>query len=122
MAWLANDGDAVLNAVESWIERNGYPPSVREIGEMVGLRSTSTVAARLDGLRDAGLITYKDRQSRTIVVTKDRGLGERRAEAFIAHEVGEYMPGMEQQAKDLLEFMRTGDGAAVMRPSLSDAT
>jgi len=68
VALKQNDDDAVLDAIKSWIELNGYPPSVREIGQMVGLRSTSTVQARLHELRGEGRITFVDRQPRTIVV------------------------------------------------------
>ncbi len=68
MPRLQNDGDAVLSAIKSWIELNGYPPSVREIGQMVGLRSASTVHARLHSLKGEGLITFVDRSPRTIVV------------------------------------------------------
>lgn len=60
--------DAVLDAIKSWIELNGYPPSVREIGQMVGLRSTSTVWGRLQSLKGEGRITFVDRSPRTIVV------------------------------------------------------
>lgn len=34
----------------------GYPPTIREIGEGVGLKSTSAVAFRLNSLRNAGLL------------------------------------------------------------------
>ena len=34
---------AILKFIEKQIKVNGYPPSVREIGKAVGLRSTATV-------------------------------------------------------------------------------
>jgi repressor LexA len=39
-----------------YVDRHGYPPSVREIGEAVGLASPSTVHAHLGNLERAGLL------------------------------------------------------------------
>src|SRR5437867_11223396 len=39
-----------------YVDRHGYPPTVREIGEAVGLASPSTVHAHLANLERAGLI------------------------------------------------------------------
>lgn len=46
----------ILAYIESVIETRGYPPSVREIGEAVGLRSTSTVHGHLTRLEKKGLL------------------------------------------------------------------
>ena len=45
-----------------------YPPSVREIGEEVGLKSPSTVHFHLKGLEGAGLITKAEGKTRAITV------------------------------------------------------
>lgn len=37
----------ILNAIKDYIQQHGYPPTVREIGDMVGLYSTSSVHAHL---------------------------------------------------------------------------
>ena len=47
---------------------NGYPPSVREIGEALGLKSPSTVHFHLKGLEAAGLITKAEGKTRAITV------------------------------------------------------
>ena len=47
---------------------HGYPPSVREIGEEVGLKSPSTVHFHLKGLEGAGLITKAEGKTRAITV------------------------------------------------------
>ena len=39
-----------------YVDRHGYPPTVREIGEAVGLASPSTVHAHLANLERAGLL------------------------------------------------------------------
>ena len=44
----------VLEVIRDWVERYGYPPSVREIGEAVGLTSTSSVAHQLRALERKG--------------------------------------------------------------------
>ncbi len=46
----------ILNYIRQCIRNNGYPPSVREIGEAVGLRSSSTVHAYLVQLEELGVI------------------------------------------------------------------
>jgi repressor LexA len=47
---------AILEYLREYIEQHGYPPTVREIGEAVGLRSPSTVHAHLAQLERAGLL------------------------------------------------------------------
>ena len=46
----------VLEVIRESVERRGYPPTVREIGEAVGLASPSTVHAHLANLERAGLL------------------------------------------------------------------
>ena len=46
---------AILDCIAEHVERKGYPPSVREIGDEVGLGSPSTVHAHLETLRAARL-------------------------------------------------------------------
>ena len=47
---------AILKFIEKSIKNNGYPPSVREIGKSVGLKSTATVHGYLASLEDKGYI------------------------------------------------------------------
>jgi len=46
----------IWNFVVEYVDRHGYPPTVREIGEAVGLASPSTVHAHLANLERAGLL------------------------------------------------------------------
>ncbi len=46
----------ILAYIESEIKTRGYAPSVREIGEAVGLKSTSTVHGHLTRLEKKGLL------------------------------------------------------------------
>lgn len=47
---------AVLDTIKAAVEANGYPPSIREIAETVGLASPSSVKHQLDKLESAGYI------------------------------------------------------------------
>jgi len=51
-----NTQERILYYIQSTIETRGYPPSVREIGEAVGLKSTSTVHGHLMRLEKKGLL------------------------------------------------------------------
>lgn len=46
--------EAILREIIKYIEQHGYPPTVREIGEMVDLKSTSVVQAHINRLFDEG--------------------------------------------------------------------
>ncbi|MBC5811644.1 MAG: transcriptional repressor LexA [Candidatus Eremiobacteraeota bacterium] len=47
---------AILHVIRDFTDEHGYPPSVREIGERVGLSSSSTVQSHLKSLEKRGLI------------------------------------------------------------------
>jgi repressor LexA len=59
---------AVLEVIRAWLERVGYPPSVREIGEAVGLTSTSSVAYQLKALERKGYLRRDHNRPRAIGV------------------------------------------------------
>jgi repressor LexA len=56
----------VLEFVDAEVRRRGYPPSVREIGEAVGLSSPSTVHAHLAALQDKGYLWRDPTKPRAI--------------------------------------------------------
>lgn len=56
----------ILDFIRSHVAEKGYPPSVREIGEAVGLRSTSTVHGYLERLEKAGYIRRDPTKPRAI--------------------------------------------------------
>jgi len=58
----------VLEVIRTWVERFGYPPSVREIGEAVGLTSTSSVAYQLRALEQKGYLRRDPNRPRAIGV------------------------------------------------------
>ncbi|HXY91958.1 MAG TPA: transcriptional repressor LexA [Acidimicrobiia bacterium] len=61
----------VLEFVDAEVRRRGYPPSVREIGEAVGLSSSSTVHAHLAALQDKGFLARDPTKPRAIEVRFD---------------------------------------------------
>ena len=52
-------------------QANGYPPTLREIGQQVGVRSPSTVKYHLDNLRTLGLLHWDGGKTRSITLPKD---------------------------------------------------
>lgn len=59
----------ILDYIRRCIEIKHYPPSVREIGEAIGLSSPSTVHAHLNALEAKGYIKRDGAKSRSMVVT-----------------------------------------------------
>jgi repressor LexA len=65
----------VLEFIDTEQRERGYPPSVREIGEAVGLSSTSTVHAHLAALQDKGYITRDPTKPRAIEIHFEQNSG-----------------------------------------------
>ena len=60
---------AILEYVHEYVDGHGYPPTVREIGEAVGLRSPSTVHAHLAQLERAGMLRRDPTKPRALELT-----------------------------------------------------
>ena len=65
----------VLEFVDEEVRRRGYPPSVREIGEAVGLSSSSTVHAHLAALQDKGYLVRDPTKPRALEILLDTESG-----------------------------------------------
>ena len=65
----------VLEFIDAEVRQRGYPPSVREIGEAVGLSSPSTVHAHLAALQDKGYLRRDPSKPRAIEVTLEPSTG-----------------------------------------------
>ena len=72
MKALSPKQQQIYDYIISFSEEHGYPPSVREIGEYVGLKSPSTVHFHLKGLEAAGLISKAEGKTRAITVVDAR--------------------------------------------------
>src|SRR5579872_4250057 len=65
----------ILDFIDQSQRSRGYPPSVREICEAVGLTSTSTVHAHLSTLQKQGYLLRDPTKPRAIEVRYDPGSG-----------------------------------------------
>lgn len=66
MAQLSPKQARIYEFILSFTRENGYPPSVREIADAVGLKSPSTVHFHLKSLEEAGVITRGAGKTRAI--------------------------------------------------------
>lgn len=62
----------ILDFIQRYLEENGYPPTVRDIGGAVGLTSSSTVHAHLSNLEKAGAIRRDPTKPRALEVIGDK--------------------------------------------------
>ena len=68
MPRTSNKQEEILQYIDQFVTENGYPPSVREIGAAVGLRSTASVSYHLNHLQAKGLVTYEAGKKRALSV------------------------------------------------------
>ncbi|MFB6363280.1 transcriptional repressor LexA [Paenibacillus elgii] len=68
MGKISTRQQAILEFIKNEVKDKGYPPSVREIGEAVGLASSSTVHGHLERLEKKGLIRRDPTKPRAIEI------------------------------------------------------
>ena len=61
-------GNKILTFIDSYIKEHGYSPTMREIGEAVGISSTSHVSYWIDRLVEEGKITKQKNIARSVRV------------------------------------------------------
>jgi repressor LexA len=112
----------VLEFIDAQVRERGYPPSVREIGEAVGLSSSSTVHAHLAALQGKGFLRRDPTKPRAIEVCFEPGSGsvvERRPARYVPI-VGDVAAGTgviaAEQVEETLPLPEdfTGDGTLFM--------
>ena len=112
----------ILQFIEAQARERGYPPSVREIGEAVGLTSPSTVHSHLNTLSRLGYLRRDPSKPRAIEVRWDPNSGlaiERRPVRHVPL-VGDVAAGTDvlaqENVEELLPVPRdfTGDGELIM--------
>ena len=69
MTQLSTMQRKIYDYIVTYVREQGYPPSVREIGEAVGLKSPSTVHFHLKHLEEAGVIEKGAGKGRAITLT-----------------------------------------------------
>lgn len=108
----------ILEYIKSVVLDKGYPPSVREIGEAVGLKSTSTVHGHLTRLEEKGYIRRDPTKPRAIeILDPEEDLGIYKNEVMYVPVVGNVTAGSPILAVENIEekypvpkdFMNEGD-------------
>lgn len=113
---------AILECIEVSMRERGYPPSVREIGQAVGLSSSSTVHAHLTTLQRLGFLRRDPTKPRAIEVRYDPTTGSQAERRPVRHVplVGDVAAGTgvlsEEQVEEILPLPQdfTGDGNLFM--------
>jgi repressor LexA len=80
---LTDRQQEIWDFVVEYVDRHGYPPTVREIGQSVGLASPSTVHAHLANLERAGLLRRDPTKPRALELLGGRRRKERPAEEAV---------------------------------------
>jgi repressor LexA len=116
---LAGKRRAILEFIAEQIRERGYPPSVREIGQAVGLTSPSTVHTHLQVLQREGYLQRDPTKPRAIIVRFDPASGAAIGVGRVAHVplLGHVAAGTgvlaEESVEEVLplpeEFTGTGD-------------
>jgi repressor LexA len=121
----------VLEVIRDWLDRFGYPPSVREIGEAVGLTSTSSVAHQLRALERKGYLRRDPNRPRAVgvlppdAVTEEFG-GHRPRPAYVP-VVGRIAAGgpilAEQAVEDVFPLPKeiVGEGSLFLLKVVGDS-
>jgi repressor LexA len=93
----------ILDYIRYVTKVRNYPPSVREIGEAVGLSSSSTVHNHLLQLERRGLIKRDPSKSRTVQLVADMEMDEKRRNSVAVPIVGHVAAGAPILAEENIE-------------------
>lgn len=88
----------ILDFIAETVQRRGYPPTVREIGEAVGLTSSSSVHAQLANLERRGLLRKDPTKPRAMTLSESE-----RAEGVVVPLVGRIAAGTPVLAEENVE-------------------
>ena len=122
----------VLEVIKDAVERRGYPPSMREIGEAVGLTSPSSVAHQLHTLERKGFIRRDPNRPRAIEVVApdsvdETGSGDARPAPSYVPILGRIAAGgpilAEEAVEDVFPLPRqlVGDGTLFLLRVVGDS-
>jgi len=111
----------ILEVIHRFTDERGYPPSVREIGERVGLSSSSTVQSHLKALEKRGLIHRDPTKPRALATGR---LGERRSAEYGVIPITENVEGEFVVPADLARrpdtFMLRVQGDSMIEAAILD--
>jgi repressor LexA len=119
----------ILEMIHTHVDLHGYPPSVREIGDAVGLRSPSSVHAQLETLEAKGYLRRDPTKPRAIEVLfdADTGLAAERRPARSVPLLGRIAAGTpilaEEQVEEIYPMPAdlVGDGNTFMLEVAGDS-
>ena len=109
MAKLTAKQQQIYDYILAFLSQHGYPPSVREIGAAVGLKSPSTVHFHLKGLEEAGVIVKTEGKTRAITLTHVGAAEEADPQANQIPVLGNVAAGAPILAQEYIEDYLTFD-------------
>ncbi|HEX9889367.1 MAG TPA: transcriptional repressor LexA [Nitriliruptorales bacterium] len=119
---LTNRQRAILEMIHAHVDQHGYPPSVREIGDAVGLSSPSSVHGQLANLEEKGYLRRDPTKPRAMELHRDPDTDLELRPGSVRHVplVGEVAAGGPILAEERVEAMYSlpkelvGDGTLFM--------
>ena len=100
----------ILDFIRTTVRERGYPPTVREIGEAVGLTSSSSVHAQLENLRRKGHLRKDPAKPRAIEVMGARPMEAAAAVVPLVGRIAAGGPALADQQID--EYLAVPEGFA----------
>jgi repressor LexA len=95
----------IFEFIKTQIDKTGYPPTVREIGDAIGLHSPSTVHAHLAKLENSGVLRRDPSKPRAIEILVDRAKRVMRPSVPLVGQVAAGTPILaEENIEDQLEI------------------
>ncbi len=113
----------IVEIIDDSVRRNGYAPSMREIGDAVGLASTSSVSYQLSVLEKAGYLSREARRPRTAALRAPAG-EPGLAQVPLVGQVAAGVPILaDQHIEDVFPLPRqlVGDGELIMLRVVGDS-
>lgn len=110
MTKVSKRQEAILAFIKEEVRAKGYPPSVREIGEAVGLASSSTVHGHLARLESKGLIRRDPTKPRAIEILDNDELSVPKQGVVHVPLIGKVTAGLPISAiEDIQEYFPLPD-------------
>jgi repressor LexA len=117
---LTDRQQRVIGAIQSWIRENGYPPTIRELGKQLGIKSLRGVTTHLDAIAKKGYLS-RQRGARGIKLLLDAAAGAI-DDAIKIPILGRIAAGQPLLAEGQVEGHLILDKAVVGKPALSGAS
>lgn len=87
---ISHQQQRILDTIRASVADRGYPPSIREIGDAVGLTSSSSVARQLTVLQARGWILREPGEARALTILDHPPTASALRRAALAHAIEEY--------------------------------